>query len=306
MKIGLLGLYLELYDRIVPECRLPVQANFDRVASLLRRENLQVIQSPVCRTRDEFAAAVSAFENAGAEAIVTLHLAYSPSLESAEVLAATALPLVILDTTPDDTFGFNDTDKLMANHGIHGVQDLCNLLIRKGEKFLIEAGHVDHSDVISRVVADLRSAAAARMMNCARVGKVGGDFSGMGDFTFDLKDLLLEGIPYHPQQVSDAEIDEEATLDRQRFVFGTCSDATYRTTLRESLKIRKWVAAEKLDAFTISFPGIRRPEWDCVPFLEASKAMARGIGYAGEGDVLTAAYCAAVMKIFPETTFSEM
>ena len=34
--------------------------------------------------------------------------------------------------------------------------------------------------------------------------------------------------------------------------------------------------------------------------------MARGVGYAGEGDVLTAAFSGALMTVFPRTTFSEM
>jgi L-arabinose isomerase len=43
-----------------------------------------------------------------------------------------------------------------------------------------------------------------------------------------------------------------------------------------------------------------------VPFLEASKAMARGIGYAGEGDVLTASFTGALMSGLGEATFTEM
>jgi len=35
-------------------------------------------------------------------------------------------------------------------------------------------------------------------------------------------------------------------------------------------------------------------------------AMARGIGYAGEGDVLTAALCGALAQVFEDTTFAEM
>ncbi len=31
---------------------------------------------------------------------MTLHLAYSPSLESSDVVAGTDLPIVVLDTTP--------------------------------------------------------------------------------------------------------------------------------------------------------------------------------------------------------------
>ena len=34
--------------------------------------------------------------------------------------------------------------------------------------------------------------------------------------------------------------------------------------------------------------------------------MARGIGYAGEGDVLTAALVGALLRIYPETSFAEM
>jgi L-arabinose isomerase len=40
--------------------------------------------------------------------------------------------------------------------------------------------------------------------------------------------------------------------------------------------------------------------------LEASKAMARGIGYAGEGDAMTAGATGALMKVYPETSFTEM
>jgi L-arabinose isomerase len=43
-----------------------------------------------------------------------------------------------------------------------------------------------------------------------------------------------------------------------------------------------------------------------VPFLEASKAMARGVGYAGEGDLLTAALVGALASAYPDTTFTEM
>jgi L-arabinose isomerase len=43
-----------------------------------------------------------------------------------------------------------------------------------------------------------------------------------------------------------------------------------------------------------------------MPFLEASKAMARGIGYAGEGDVLTAAFVGALASVYPQTSFTEI
>ena len=65
--------------------------------------------------------------------------------------------------------------------------------------------------------------------------------------------------------------------------------------------------AQKLDAFTASFLDVNRKDgWETVPFLEASKALARGTGYAGEGDVLTANLVSAMLSVYPETTFTEM
>jgi DNA-binding LacI/PurR family transcriptional regulator len=70
----------------------------------LEKLNIEVIASPVCCVKQQFSKAVKAFEKKRVDAIVTLHLAYSPSLESVEVLAATKLPLIVLDTTPDFDF----------------------------------------------------------------------------------------------------------------------------------------------------------------------------------------------------------
>ena len=96
---------------------------------------LKLVAAPICRLKTEFAEAVKNFENARVDAILTLHLAYSPSLESADILARTKLPIVILDTTPDFEFGFaRKTEAISYNHGIHGVQDMCNMLIRNWKR----------------------------------------------------------------------------------------------------------------------------------------------------------------------------
>lgn len=102
------------------------------------------------------------FEKEDVDAIVTLHLAYSPSLESSEVLKRTKLPLIVLDTTPDYEFTpFTYADAMLYNHGIHGVQDMCNLLKRNGKAYQVFAGHTDHSDVLDRVAKSARAAMAA-------------------------------------------------------------------------------------------------------------------------------------------------
>lgn len=77
---------------------------------------------------------------------------YSPSLQSIDALCRLHVPIIVLDTTETVSFdSMTDPVEIMYNHGIHGVQDMCNLLLRRGKKFFIEAGHFEQSDVIARV-----------------------------------------------------------------------------------------------------------------------------------------------------------
>ena len=81
-------------------------------------------------------------------------------------------------------------------------------------------------------------------------------------------------------------IRDRICADRERFRFPEpIEDGVYRANTRACLAIRKWIEAKKLDAFTVNFlKACPAYGIDTMPFLEACKAMTRGIGYAGEGD----------------------
>ena len=67
------------------------------------------------------------------------------------------MPLIVLDTTPDysliEKAGY--LKGISNNHGIHGVQDMCNLLRRRGIEYYLCAGHAMHSEVIAQVAGDI-------------------------------------------------------------------------------------------------------------------------------------------------------
>lgn len=318
-KIGLLPLYLKLYDDSMPEVRPALEDFYSTIASELGKRGLDVVQASVCRIEPEFESAVRAIEEAGADAIVTLHLAYSPSLESVGALAATKLPIIVLDTTPRNDFGPGvDPSEIMNNHGIHGVQDLCNLLIRHGKPFQIEAGHWEKSDVLDRVVRWAWAARLASRMRKARVGRIGEPFAGMGDFQVASDVLRLKvGVETVPVDLSvlaslmppddDPEVASEMAEDISVFAADGVDSETHKESVRVCLAVRRWMERESLTAFTMNFNVIDRSSGlPTLPFLEASKAMSRGQGYAGEGDVLTAALVGALGSVYPETTFTEM
>jgi L-arabinose isomerase len=317
--LGLLPLYIALYDEVVPERRPHIEAFYERIAQELEKRGLKVLRTKPCRLEPEFSAAVKQFETEGAEALVTLHLAYSPSLESAAVLAATKLPILVLDTTEALSFGPDqDPDEIMYNHGIHGVQDLCNLLLRHGKRFHLEAGHWEQSPVLDRIAQWARATHLASRFRNSRVGILGEAFRGMGDFAVPAEKLAkafgIEVIDWDAELVTslapcedDPAVQQEVAEDLAECEAVDLDPAAHLRVVRAGMAVRRWVEHERLTAFTVNFLAVDKASGlPTMPFMEAGKAMQRGIGYAGEGDTLTAALVGALLDTYPETTFCEM
>lgn len=321
MKIGLLPLYIELYDRVVPEIRPRLEKFYETIAGMIEERGFQVVRSPFCRLRPEFEAAVADFEKQKAQVIVTLHMAYSPSLESIDALCSTKLPIVVLDTT--ETLEFTnicDSWEIMFNHGIHGVMDLCSMLTRRGKPYAIAAGHWQNSDVVDRACGYIRAAIAADSLIGARVGLVGGAFEGMGDFRVDYDELKkVFGITVEQMdaarmsEIYDAltedEVDREKEENDKAFEKGNnIIEEEYDLSVRSCLALRKYVEEKGLDSFSVNFTQVGREAsgLTSMPFIECCKAMTRGIGYAGEGDTLTAAFTGAFLQGWADASFVEI
>jgi L-arabinose isomerase len=248
-------------------------------------------------------------------------MAYSPSLEAIDALCATKLPIVVMDTTETLTFtNRQDPAEIMFNHGIHGVMDLCSMLTRRGKTYAIAAGHYLESDVIDRVCGYVRAAAAARTLSVSRVELVGGAFEGMGDFRVDYDELKARfGIDVKPadadriralyESLTDDEVAAEKAANAARFDRNpNVIEAEYDLSVRSCLALRKYVAEKELSAFSVNFTqvGMESSGLSSVPFIECCKSMEAGIGYAGEGDALTAAFTGAFLAGWPDASFVEI
>ena len=321
MKAGLLPLYIKLYDDTAPGVRPRLEAFYETVAALLEARGVEILRSPFCRLEPEFARAVAGFEEAGADAVITLHMAYSPSLEAVDVLKNSSLPVIVLDTT--ETLEFTNTQssgEIMYNHGIHGVMDLCSMLIRRGKPFAIAAGHYAESDCLDRVVGYLRAAVAAKALGNTRVGLIGGRFAGMGDFTVSAEEMKarfgIETVALTAERLGkcfDTVSEEEAAGERQANealcdIQADTGEEGYEAYLRSCVAVEKCLREEKLTAFSATFLGMGRETAGIptMPFMACCKAMERGIGYAGEGDTLTASFVGALLQGWQETTFVEI
>ena len=319
IRVGFLPLYVLMYDEGNPAARVPREAYAEKLAGLLEEEGLSLVKAPVCRTAEEFDAAAVLFEEADVSAVITYHLAYSPSLESIEALSRLSVPIVVLDTTPDfELIRLAETRNLIGdNHGIHGVQDMCNLLKRRGRTYFVCAGHIENSSVIREAAGLCRAAAAAKAFRGMRIGSAGGVFPGMGDFQIS-EERLREEIGAEVevltpdvsekalQAVTAEEIEAEMALDREKYRVEIVKEDCYRECVRAGLALRKWMEEKRLSACTVNFRGLKECGLPKMPFPECCKIMERGQGYAGEGDVLTAGLVGALMSAYPDTSFTEM
>ena len=317
MKIGLLPLYISLYDENHGYLRERLAIFYDKIADLLKNRGLEVVTSEICTEEPHFAKEVKRYEDENCDAIVTLHLAYSPGLNSDKILANTKLPIIICDTT--ETFDFSDhqdSAELLYCHGIHGVMEMCNLLKKNKKPYAVVAGHYETSDVIDRVVGYISAAKAANSVNGSKVGSIGGYFDGMGDFRVDdtrMKEYFGATV-IRPEKneltelaksVTEDEIKAEQDKNASDYIFLEEPDAdVYKNSVIADLTLKKWIAKNNLQAFSVNFRQIG--ELYTMPFNGICCAMSEGIGYAGEGDTFTALFTGALMQGYQKTSFIEI
>lgn len=315
MKIGLLPLYLKLYDDNAPAARPRLEDFYATVAARLEMAGDEVIRPPFCRLAEEFSATVTSLEAAGAEVLMTLHMAYSPSLECIDALAATRLPIVVLDVTETKEFGPDASPtEIMYNHGIHGVMDMCHMLRRREIPFAIAAGHIS-SDAPERALGLARAALAARSLRGTRTLIFGEPFSGMGDFLIPDEEMRsrfgvtvvrpsFDSVASTAESITEEETEEELASDRETYRAQEDFDPReYRESVRAKLTLRRVLEKENGNAFTFNFNA--QTGFPATPFLGASEGMAAGYGYAGEGDTLTASFLSALLRTYPEANFTE-
>jgi len=273
-----------------------------------------------CCTREAVEQAVDAFEADGADCILAVLLTYSPSLISAPALKRTHLPIVVWNTQELSAVDASyDTAKLTANHGVHGTHDLCNVLVRAGVDFGYVTTHVDDAGATDELGDFFRAAHAAGRLRRARLGLLGYPFPGMGDFGLDATHLATTlGCAWEALSVADyVGRCEQANAKQVARLAGEYRDAydvaagvseeDLAAAARAEVALRGMVQDRRLDALTYQFLAFGDDERvETLPFVAASRMLAEGIGFGGEGDLISAAGSAMLNWLRPPASFSEI
>ena len=142
---------LKLYDSPYPSLRLKQEGFIKEIITSLK-DSADFIYNGIKNTNDGVAKVVKHFEKNKCSLILVVLPTYSPSLITTPVLKSTGIPVVIFNTAkiPVINNKFSESD-YMENHGMHGVQDLCNTLIRAKTPFNIVTGHYKDKNALNQL-----------------------------------------------------------------------------------------------------------------------------------------------------------
>jgi len=319
-KVGLLGLTLGFYEQLAPELSKGRERFVRERLVLALDEVADVHFDGAVYKREDIESAITRFEAEHVDVLLIVLLTYSPSLAAAPALKRTRLPIVIWNTQElyavDESYG----DKELAeNHGVHGTQDLCNVLVRADVPFGYVTGHLKDPGTILTLNELLRAGFAVSRLRRARLGLIGYPFPGMGDFGCDLTHLATtlgcawEAIPlteYHKRAEEADPRESKRLADEYRSSYEVdkqITDDDLAVTARSEIALRGLVRDYRLDGYSYQFLAFGDDDRsETVPFVAASRLLAEGIGFGGEGDLIAAAHSALLTWLHPPASFSEM
>jgi L-arabinose isomerase len=317
--IGLLGVMQELYDDMLPGITERQGGYLEEIGRSLSGVADCLVEAPA-RNRADIERIIRRFEADGVDGVLVVMLTYGPGQRLARALGQTRLPLCLANIQPEPSVTAEwDMADMTYNQGVHGAQDTANALVRSGRSFDVVTEDWRSAAFGERIGRWARAAAAVTSWRSLRVAQVGYAMDDMGDTRFD-EGALLRKLGPNVTVIAPGEL-HRATLDVTRDEIAEViafEDARFDVDPRLSAgeredHARMQVALERLlvergcEAFSTHFDAIGDDgRFSRLPFAAASSLMAKGYGYAGEGDMLTASLHRAGHVLLGDAQFTEM
>jgi L-arabinose isomerase len=318
-RIGLLGIMQPLYDEMLPGIT-ERQGEYARdVAAALADVADVEVAGPV-KDRADAERAVLDLEDGGVDGMLVVMLTYGPAMHVARALAQTRLPVCLANVQPVPHVSAEwDMADLTYNQGIHGAQDTANAMVRAGRAFHVVTADWREAAFPEAIGRWARAAAAVTRWRSLKVAVLGYAMNGMGDIRVDEHALLralgpqvdavAPGALYREMEaVPDSDVQALIADEDARFEVDPRLSAQEREDhARMQLALGRLLADGGYGAFSTHFGAIAEDgRFARLPLAAASSLMAGGIGYAAEGDALTAALTPAARALLGETQFTEM
>jgi L-arabinose isomerase len=318
-RIGILGIMQDLYDDMIPGIAARQEGYAAELAAQLAEVG-EFTPSKAIKYREDAERALREFEAAGLDGVLVVMLTYGPAMRVARLLAESRLPICLANIQPEPSVTPAwDMADMTYNQGVHGAQDTANAMVRAGRRFCVLTDDWRSDSFRADVGRWARAAAAATAWKRLKVALFGYAMNDMGDIRVDESALIrtlgpeilavAPGDLYRGMQAADrARVDEVIAFEDQNFEIDPRLSAAEREDhARMQVAIQQILDERGFGAYTAHFDAIGEDgRFARLPLAAASTLMAKGYGYAAEGDVLTACLVSAGHVLIGDAHFTEM
>ena len=316
--VGILALMQGLYDQSQPE----IPANQTKYVNevIAQLSGIADFEFPgLAKERPDIERIVKQYNDQDLDGVIIINTLYSPGLRLVQAFKKNRLPVLLANIQPIRKVGdYWNWSYLTTNQGIHGIQDTANMLMRLGYKPAIITEDW-RSERFKAFVEDWAMAAAtANRLSSVRLACFE-KMKNMGDILGDEVayfqkfgiELLHEGIGQvaaRMDQVTEAEIDAQIAEDRRNFeIDPNITEKNHRYAARLQIAFEKFCQEKNYDGFSANFDAFGEDgRFRQLPICASSNMMAKGYGYAAEGDVHVMALEAAGHLMIGNPNFTEM
>ena len=318
-RIGILGIMQDLYDDMIPGIAQRQAGYAAELAAALADVGEFVPSEPI-KYREDAEREMARFEAAGLDGVLVVMLTYGPAMRVARLLSESRLPICLANIQPEPNVTPQwDMADMTYNQGVHGAQDTANAMVRAGRRFAVLTDDWRSEEFRADVGRWARAAAAITAWKKLKVAIFGYAMNDMGDIRVDesalVRSLGPEILAVAPgdlirgmEAVTDAQAGEVIAFEDERFEIDPRLSAGERADhARMQVAIEQILESRGFGAYTAHFDAIGEDgRFARLPLAAASSLMAKGYGYAAEGDVLTACIVSAGHVLIGDAHFTEM
>jgi len=320
-RVGILPGIAELYNRIWPEIQHKLNELIESIVRQLQSKELEVFLCNPVSTVETTEAGCRQLEDKNIDLLIVALAPYCPSGALVPILKNHQTPVLLWPV--QSMFALEpenyDANTIRLNHGVHAVQDLANVLKRRGKAFGVTHGHLRQDDFLENLRYWAQAGRALCSMRQANPLQVGGHFEDMLDLQIG-DDNFLREMGLSPKTIT---LDEFSTLlkntDEQKIqkyiqdykktfdIADNVKQALLSKTARGQAVLSDILERENSCACGLNFLQLCN-DYRIADGLHvaASMFMGQGGGYAGEGDWVTATFVYGMQRAFGVASFSEM
>ncbi len=311
----------DLYHRLWSDIDDILTRLADEVADSIRGAGLEVFCGPPVSVPPQVTPVCADFESRGVDLVVVALAPYCPSGVLAPALAESRLPVLLwpmqsLSRLEPEQY---DAEAIKLNHGVHAVQDLANVLGKAATPFGVIHGHHEQHDFAGRLKSWAQAGRVIRAMQNASPVQVGGHFEQMLDLQIG-DDEFLRRMGIRAKTVTTSEfadligelrpdeMAERVGQYRRTFQMGSnVHDSLLKKTAKGETALRMLLSRAGSWACGLNFLELCNEERVADGLhVAASMLMSEGLGYAGEGDWVTAVLVRGMQQGFGVASFSEI